>query len=296
MTAETWTLMAVALIIAALFAPPAEQLDLRTVMTRVGAYVEKYQQDFSFLLADERYLQEITNAAARPAGGAKRTLEGEGPSTERRVLVSEFALVRVQDADRTLWLAFRDVVDVDGHAVRDRQERLQRLFLTPPANALAQARAIALESARFNIGDVVRTVNVPTLALEFLETAGQKRSTFRKTAEEMAAGVRAWVVSFEERARPSLIRTPGGRDVRTNGLAWIDPLTGRILKTQIDPQLERGRAARITTAYAPDERLRLWVPVEMQESYEAASNAIAGTATYTNFRRFETDVRLLGAK
>jgi hypothetical protein len=272
--------MPLAFLVAALLALPAQEPDLRTVLARAGAYVATYQRDFSLLLADERYSQELEADEA----------------AERRVLVSEFALVRVADGDRTLWLAFRDVVDVDGRAVSDRQERLQRLFLGPPANALAQARAIALESARYNIGDVVRTVNVPTLALEFLETAAQQRSRFRKAAEETVDGVRAWVVSFEERARPSLIRTPGGRDVRTKGLAWIDPRTGRVLKTQLDPQIERGLAARITTAYAPDERLRLWVPVEMQESYETASNAIAGTATYTNFRRFETDAKLLGVK
>ena len=296
MMAEVWTLMPVALMIAALFAPPAEQIDLRTVMTRVGAYVEKYQQDLSFLLADERYLQEVTNAGAGPAGGAKRTLGGEGTTTERRVLVSEFALVRVQDMDRTLWLAFRDVVDVDGHAVRDQQERLRRLFLTPPANALAQARAIALESARYNIGDLVRTVNVPTLALEFLGTAAQKRSSFKKTAEEVTEGVHAWMVAFEERARPALIRTPAGQDVTSKGLAWIDPDTGRVLKTQIDSRPRRGLTTRITATYAPDERLGLWLPAEMEEVYETESCTITGQATYTNFRRFETEVRLKGVR
>jgi hypothetical protein len=272
--------MPLALVLAALLAPPPEPLDLRTVMARAGAYVATYQRDFSLLLADERYIQEAGNAAA----------------TERRVLGAEFALVRVDDGGRTLWLAFRDVVEVDGRAVRDREERLQRLFLAAPANALAQARAIAFESARYNIGDVVRTVNVPTLALEFLDAAAQKRSRFGKTAEETVEGVRAWVVAFEERARPAIIRTPGGQDVRTRGLAWVDPETGRILKTRLDPQLQRGSAARITTAYAPDERLGLWVPVTMEEAYETPSGPLAGKATYTNFRRFETAVKLLGVR
>ena len=275
--------MPLALLIAALIALPAEQPDLRVVMARAGAYVAKYQQDFSLLVADERYVQEVADAT-------------KGAATETRVLVSEFALVRVQGAERTLWLAFRDVVEVDGRAVRDRQERLRRLFLAPPADALAQARAIAFESARYNIGDMVRTVNVPTLALEFLETAAQKRSRFRKVGEDTAEGERAWVVSFEERARPALIKTHGGRDVKTKGLAWIDPGTGRILKTELDPQLHRGRASRIATTYAPDERLQLWVPVEMKEVYEMESRTLTGTATYTNFRRFETEVKLLGVK
>jgi len=288
--------MPLALLIAALTALPAEQPDLRVVMARAGAYVAKYQQDFSLLVADERYVQEIADATKGPANGAPRTPGGAGAATETRVLVSEFALVRVEDADRTLWLAFRDVVEVDGRAVRDRQERLRRLFLAPPADALAQARAIAFESARYNIGDMVRTVNVPTLALEFLETAAQKRSRFRKIGEDTAEGERAWVVSFEERARPALIKTHGGRDVKTKGLVWIDPGTGRILRTELDPQLHRGRASRIATTYAPDERLQLWVPVEMKEVYEMESRTLTGTATYTNFRRFETEVKLLGVK
>jgi len=288
--------MSFALLIAALTWLPAEPLDLRTVMARAGAYVEKYQQDISLLLADERYVQEVANATKAPAGDAKRAPGGGGTATETRVLVSEFALVRVEDADRTLWLAFRDVVEVDGRPVRDREERLQRLFRTPPANALAQAQAIAFASARYNIGDVMRTVNVPTLALEFLEPAAQARSRFRKTAEEMVGGVRAWVVRFEERARPTRIRTTRAQDVKTRGLVWIDPDTGRILKTELDLQLQRGLRARITTAYAPDERLRLWVPIEMKEAYEMESRTLTGKATYTNFRRFETEARLLGVK
>ena len=288
--------MPLVLLMVALTALPAERLDLRTVMTRAGAYVVKYQQDFSLLLADERYLQEVRNTNQDAARDASRAPEGPGTTPEVRVLVSEFALVRVHDADRTLWLAFRDVVDVDGHAVRDRQERLERLFLTPPADALAQARAIAFESARYNIGDMVRTVNVPTLALEFLETAAQRRSSFGKKAEELVEGVRAWVVSFEERARPALIRTPRGQDVKTKGLVWIDPDTGRILKTELDPQLQRGLTARITTTYAQDGRLRLWVPVTMTEVYEMERRTLTGEATYTNFRRFETEVKLLGIR
>jgi hypothetical protein len=264
-------------------------------MARAGTYVAKYQQDFSLLLADERYVQEVANATKASAGDAKRG-PGGGGAAETRVLVSEFALVRVEDADRTLWLAFRDVVNVDGRPVRDREERLQRLFRTPPANALAQAQAIAFAGARYNIGDVVRTVNVPTLALEFLEPAAQARSRFRKTAEVTVDGVRAWVVSFEERARPTRIRTTRAQDVKTKGLAWIDPGTGRILKSELDAEIQRGLRARITTAYTPDERLQMWVPARMTERYEIESRTITGEATYTNFRRFETDVKVLGIK
>jgi len=276
--------------------PPSQRVDLQAVLARAGKYVQQYQRDFSLLICEERYLQEVTRPNEGPAGDARWSLGGVGTTTEGRTLMSEFALVRVQDADRALWLAFRDVLEVDGRPVHDRTERLQRLFVAPPSNALAQAGAIANESARYNIGDLVRTVNVPTMALEFLGTTMQKRSSFRKRGEETEQGVQAWVVAFEERERPTLIQTPESQDVVTKGTMWIDPQSGLVLRTQIDPQLQRGLKTRVTVSYAPQERLGMWVPVEMKEIYELGSRQINGEAKYSNYRRFETDVKLKGPK
>ena len=77
---------------------------------------------------------------------------------------------------------------------------------------------------------------------------------------------------------------------------WIDPGTGRVLKSELDAQLQRGLRARITATYAPDERLRMWVPARMTERYETESHTITGEATYTKFRRFETDVKIRGVR
>lgn len=273
-----------------------QQPTLDAVLARAGAYVEQYRREFSLLISREDYLQEVTTLNEGPPGGDRWALAGVGSSTEGRRLVSEFALVRVADARRSLWLAYRDVLEVDGRPVRDRGERLERLFRTPPANAFAQAEAIAMESARYNIGDLVRTVNVPTLALEFLESANQKRSSFRKRGEETVQGVRTWEVAFEERARPTLIQTIDSHDVVAKGVVWIDPDTGRVVRTQLDPQGQKGLKTRITVSYALEARLGLWVPVEMKEIYERESRQIGGTAKYSDFRRFETDVKLKGPK
>ncbi len=283
-----------ALMVALLLEP--QRVDLDTVLARAGRYVEQYQREFSLLISREDYLQEVTSMNEGPAGSDRWGLAGVGSSTEGRRLISEFALVRVQDDRRSLWLAFRDVFEVDGRPVRNRGERLERLFRAPSANAFAQAEAIAMESARYNIGDLVRTVNVPTLALEFLEPANQKRSNFRKRGEETVQGVRTWTVAFEERARPTLIQTTDSHDVVAKGIVWIDPDTGRIVRTQLDPQAQKGLKTRITVSYAPEERLGLWVPVEMKEIYERESRQIGGTAKYSDFRRFETDVKFKGPK
>jgi hypothetical protein len=49
------------------------------------------------------------------------------------------------------WVEFRDVFEVDGKPVRDRDQRIVNLFMRPTNGAIAQGRRIADESARFNI-------------------------------------------------------------------------------------------------------------------------------------------------
>lgn len=285
----------------ALTAVAATGADLRTVLTRAGAYVEQYQEAFSLLVAEERYVQRVTRRVERRARGEAGEVRAPGREQdsviETRQLMSEFALVRVTAgggvaAEASRWLAFRDVVAVDGRPVADRGERLVRLFRDAPADALAQARAIAAESARYNVGDVVRTVNVPTLALEFFEPRRQPRMRYRRVGETESGGATVWVVAFEERGRPTLIRSPKGRDVAARGEARIDPESGRIVWTELAPEGPRDLKTRITVVYAPDERVGLWVPVEMRELYEREGQRITGEAVYTNYRKFQVEVRV----
>ena len=81
-----------------------------------------------------------------------------------RELTSDFLLVRTSPSGAQ---AFRDVIDVDGKPVRNREDRLRKLFLEQPKTAVEQARAIARESERHNIG-MQRTGNSPLLPLRFL--------------------------------------------------------------------------------------------------------------------------------
>ena len=64
-------------------------------------------------------------------------------------------------------VVFRDVIAADGKPVRDRSDRLRKLFLDNPKTAVELARAVARESERFNIG-LQRTGNSPLLPLFFL--------------------------------------------------------------------------------------------------------------------------------
>ena len=66
-------------------------------------------------------------------------------------------------------MQFRDVTEVDGKKLKDRNDRLARLFLSPSKSTASQARKIMDESSRYNIGDIERNINLPVLALVVLD-------------------------------------------------------------------------------------------------------------------------------
>ena len=93
--------------------------DLTDILYRAGLYVDEFQRQLSSIVAEETYLQEVVPAVGMygNAGGA----------IQRRRLRSDLLLVRPENGDR--WVQFRDVFEVDGRLVRDREERLVKLFL-----------------------------------------------------------------------------------------------------------------------------------------------------------------------
>ena len=181
------------------------------------------------------------------------------------------------------WLPFRDVFERDGRALRDRDERLTRLFIEPSANSMEQARRIVDEGARYNVGTLNRNINLPTLALIFLTEPFRKRFDF----EDRGTDDGARVVQFREVARPTYTITTGGRDLPMAGRYWIEPGSGRVVRTQLTAS-DTNLDARIDVSYRLDETAALWVPVRMEEQYRQRTDRseITGVATYSRFRRF----------
>jgi hypothetical protein len=202
-------------------------------------------------------------------------------------LKSELVLVKV--GPPLEWRPYRDVFEVDGKAVRDRNDRLVKLFMDPSAPPETQAVRIAQESARFNLGSVQRTLNAPGLALAFLQPAMQPRFQF---AVDKRDG-NAWIVSFEERTRPTLFRDNSSAqtnaDNPSSGRFWIEAATGIVMKLEhvVNPE---GIKATFTTVFRRDAEYGVAVPVEMLEEISGgpkSTNRITGKATYGKFRRFE---------
>jgi hypothetical protein len=247
---------------------PTDDPQLTLLLARLSEYMAAYVKEFGNVVAEEDYVQLLIR----------------GGSNQVR-LKSDLLLVTTNN--EVGWTQYRDVFAVNGRPVRDREARVQKLFLENPATAPRLALEIVTESARYNVGTLVRNINTPTLPLEYLSPKRIGGIAFWRDGDETVDGIRAVKLGFEETARPTMVQPDvGGRvDTPAKGIYWVDASSGRILKTQIS--LRAGKAEMFTTvSYKPAQNLGLWVPAEMHEKYTTVTEEIEGRATYKNFRSF----------
>ena len=254
---------------------------LESLLSRGGVYIAEFIDRFSNVVAEERYVQDTMGNS--PIVTAGRGLLSLPPASRHRELRSDFLLVKVGPAD---WLPFRDVFEVDGTPIRDREGRLAKLFLQPSSTFLEQANKITLESARYNLGNLQRTINTPILPLVFLQLETQARFRFTLGKRDPGEGERIWIVEYKEEARPTVVKGVRDSNVPAYGRYWVDADTGRVVKTELNLD-SSGIRARLTTSYRHDERFQIDVPFEMREQYYLDRSLVSGTATYGRFRRFD---------
>lgn len=275
----------------ALTVPAAGQApSLAEVVDRVSAYVGAYEQQFSALVAEERYAQELTISGVPSLGGGNLSQSNPGggmPATSggsaRRVLKSDYLIARLEDGG---WMPFRDVYEVDGSRVADRSDRLAALFLRPGASAVEQAMQIMADSTRHNLGSTARSISIPILGLMLLHADVRGRMDVTHDRDEVIDGRSFWVLGVRERQRPALIKTLGG-DLPVTALLWVDPLSGLVGRTTLSVEDEVVKGT-VTTVYRSEPKLGFWVPSRMVDVYTTRQGAerIKGTATYDRFRRF----------
>ena len=259
---------------------------LQLVLERTAAYVAEYEARLAGIVAEEHYRQNVTRLS--PAPGQRMP-----PTPQQRALKSDVLLVRTEGEDR--WVQFRDVFEVDGRPVRDRDQRLFKLFIEPASGSRAAAEAISAESARFNIGPLWRTVNVPILALVFFEARHQPQFRHRRMKAgnlrdlaDLARESDIWAIDYRETASRTLIRGLSDRNVRSNGVMWVDATNGRVLRTEMESGNSDVRA-KIVVTYRTEPGLDLFVPGEMKEGYilPRTMTRIEGSARYSRFRQFK---------
>jgi len=258
----------------------ADRVSLALLLGRGGWYVADFIEKFANVVSEETYIQD----SSVPLQSAM--LIGRPGSTARnRRLKADFLLVSVSSAQN--WVPFRDVFEVDGQPIRDRDSRLAKLFLKPSDNTLEQVLRIQDESARYNLGNMRRTINNPVLAIVLLEADFQERVHFSLGKMDPKVGPGVWIIDYKEETRPSFIRGRSDLDLFAHGRLWIEAETGRLLKSEVlldQPSLR----ARITTSFRFDDRFGIAVPYEMQEEYKFDNGTrVTAIATYDRFRRFD---------
>ncbi len=277
----------------AVMALAAAEPTLPQVLQRTAAYIAGFERQLAGIVAEEHYTQQVHFPKGYPPG----------LDIDRR-LRSDLLLVKPAGARD--WLQFRDVYEVDDRPVRDRDDRLVRLFLNPPDSTERQVAAILSESARYNIGSLLRTVNTPTLPLIFLDAKNQPRFKFKRTSDARPAAMtveapappgrfrietEVWTVEYREQLSNTIVRTNSLRDLPSRGRFWIEPETGRVLMTELILENRQVRGV-ITVNYQSEPLLGLLVPVEMRERYDKLrdKSTIDGYATYGRFRQFQVKV------
>ena len=238
------------------------------IVALAGQYVTAYVHAFSAVVSEEKQTQTLI----RPDGRVRKTRE----------ITSDFLLVKAQGD----WPeAFRDVIEVDGKPVRNREDRLRKLFIDKPKSAPELARAIAEESGRYNLGPNRRGTS-PLLPIVFL---------LPRIAEGMRFEGTAAALTFQEIRTPTVLGRRGGnrnRNMPSNGTFEIEPVTGRVLAAEFTaaaPDLQVSAAFRVR--YAIDPKLAISVPVEVTERYwepaKPNEDVLEMRATYSSFRKFE---------
>lgn len=245
----------------------AQNTDLQDLLDKATAQVVDFVDKFSNVVAEEIYVQEMS----RPR--------------KKRTLRSDLALVRYAGA--TQWMLFRDVSEVDGKPVRGEAEaqRILRLFLEPPRDAVRRASDIMRVGAAYNLLDI-GTINHPLLAVGILQPDYRPHFRFNLAGLEKKLGPRVRTVRFREFQRPTIMKANANNDLPVQGLLWIDEVTGRVAKTEIEFGLSR-TPPEVVTLFKFDEELGLNVPAEMRDWYPDGAGELRGAATYGKFRRFQ---------
>jgi len=284
-------------------APEPVGIDPGDMAERLADYAEAFERDFAAVVAEERYVQiihpwhgnpsgpqaEPALAWREPGGPAKQG----GPIIARRQLLSDVVMVQLKDRQ---WLSYRDVAEVDGSPVRNRTDRVRSLLLSQGAERDNQFRRINAESARYNLGDLRRDVNLPTVTLSLLRRLNQPRFEFKRAKDETVDGRPCRVLTYKENVRPTLIGTPNSGDIFIYGRVWIDQADGRARRTELRFERRSQGRSYIRVDFQPFEGLAILVPALMWEWHEGADQlgriggdvtVIQGLATYNKVRRFQ---------
>jgi len=268
----------------ALLARPAgsaESPSLKTLLALIAGHVADFKAQFSLVVGAEHYDQ------------VQRDMNGR---THTRQMLSDVFFFRPEAEGPAMTV--RTVRQVDGQDIKTAAMRIEEALALPPGQRTQKLRALADAGALYNLGNLQRNFNEPTVALTFAAADYQPRFRFSLDGMESADGQTLQRVAFSEVEHPTIIRDGrSGSDVRASGRLWTTD-AGIIMRTELRLK-KRDVAATIRVAYRTEPRLGIMVPAMMDEDYRFPdlSNGrfilITAHASYSEYRRFETSARIV---
>jgi hypothetical protein len=239
-------------------------------------FVERFQRELSFVVADEEYVQ---HRIANHQPSVVRTIRGE--------------IFLTYLPEERHWVTVHDFVEVDGAPVAERLA-VRDWLVRRPVGRLAPT--LAAHNARYNLGNVFRNFNEPTLALQLLQPWRVERLRVSRLRTTVRDGRRVVTLRLREHERPTLVSSVGGAAVFADAELDVDAETGAIWRTLLRIP-DRTVEASLETTYAMSDSLRMAVPVVFTERYAARDDRLAEVITcrseYSNYRRFEVAGRLV---
>ena len=152
------TLSAAALVISlGVLAPHAQTGNqpgsgFHTVLSSAMRYSMNYEQRFALLAAEEHYVQELQRppnpgsnlTRSNPGGG----MQGGG-AISQQIIKSDFLLVQL-GGDGEGFMPFRDAYEVKGRKLRERDDRLLKLFTSNDKGRFEKAAKFSDDSSKHN--------------------------------------------------------------------------------------------------------------------------------------------------
>lgn len=253
----------------------AQTLDTEAVVATLHAYLDAYEPKLSELVADEVFEQ----------------VSGTSLEMQRRRLVSDFGFLRLPGEGA--WVGQRSVRSIDGLDVGPGR-RLEDLLAAAGVRVGDEARDIALRNAAHNLGHP-RTINTPTLPLELLGRRHASRYQVIDVRRMRLDGRLVTQIDFLEKRPGSIVAHDSGSFVTADVRVWV-AADGALMRADVTMLPVAGVSPHsIRVDFAHDAAVALMVPVRLTESMSGRSN-LTGTATYRNYRRFQTSGRLVPLK
>jgi hypothetical protein len=259
---------------------------LRDLLVRAGAYALGYRKLCRELVAEERMIQ--------------KEYDRKGKLRKQRSFISDYLFVALPSAP-DFAVEFRDVVSIDGKPVPRRSQGLLELFRKKSSNAFEEARRVTQESTKQNLGKK-RTSNMVNFCLSFLIPQFQGGIEYQFLPPQNSAEVDEFVLQFREltdETRLGAVSPMGRKPIPSQGRIWLSKPDAKVLKIDFTFRQEE-EFYPIFGRYLIEYQLgvdNLLLPHRFEEYFydtkEPERVLFESVATYSNFRHFSVDVKIL---